>query len=78
MDRYACGSDSGHWSIYCERNNEMAVIALRENSARFGSALERLRAMPIRRAFESSDMYGFYSLPEAWRQELLRAFAPKE
>jgi hypothetical protein len=78
MDVYAFASDAGQWCIYCERCNEMAVIAIRENSPKFGSALERLRAMPIRRAIESSDMYGFYSLPDEWRQELFRAFPPKE
>ena len=80
MERYAYASDAGHWCIYCERNNEIAVIAIRENGARFASALEQLGALPIGRAIESSVSWGLSlgHLPEAWREELLRAYAPKE
>jgi hypothetical protein len=31
MDRYVCASDTGNWSIYCERQNNIAVFAFRED-----------------------------------------------
>jgi len=29
-DRYVCASDVGGWAIYCERSNDVAIIAFRE------------------------------------------------
>ncbi len=29
MDRYVCASDKGNWCIYCEKENDIAVLAVR-------------------------------------------------
>jgi hypothetical protein len=46
MNRYGCTSDVGKWCIYCERANEIAVIALQSASdlATFERALAILNA----------------------------------
>lgn len=46
MDRFACISDKGGWCIYCERQNELAVIGFRQGVSceRFKSVLESVHA----------------------------------
>jgi hypothetical protein len=74
MDRYGCSSDGGSWSIYCEKDNDVAVIALRADGAaeQFASPLRRLHAEAIdilvRR--ESSAPFPFSNLTPKWRDRL--------
>jgi hypothetical protein len=60
MDHYGCASDIGSWCIYCERSNEIAVIAIRneEGLVQLRPALELLQALPIRLAIERPSSYG--------------------
>lgn len=46
MDRFACISDKGMWCIYCERQNELAVIGFRQSISceRYKSMLESVHA----------------------------------
>jgi hypothetical protein len=79
MDRYGCTSDVGRWCIYFERNNEIAVIAVRGIDAlgQFAPALETLQALPIKQAIEKPSSYGLSprGVPEEWRNELLQEYA---
>lgn len=60
MDHYGCASDIGSWCIYCERSNEIAVIAIRneDDLVQLRPALELLQALPIRQAIERPSSYG--------------------
>jgi hypothetical protein len=48
-DRYGCASDGGCWSIYCEKDNDVAVVALRGQggAGRFAPPLRLLHAEAI-------------------------------
>ncbi len=80
MERLACISDVGEWCMYCEPNNDIAVIAFRQSGAapRYSSVMTRFRAQSIELAIREPQSYGFSRLaasPE-WRQVLLRAYGP--
>ncbi len=79
-ERYAYASDVGDWCIYCERANEIAVIAVRWRgvSDRFAVPLRHLNALPIQEAIEKPSSYGLSprGLLEEWRKKMLLAFAP--
>jgi len=79
MERLACASDTGEWCIYCEPNNEIAVIAFRhrEASSRYSQALKRFRAVRIEEAAKESHSYGFSdsALSTQWREEFMREYA---
>jgi hypothetical protein len=79
LDRFVCVSDLGVWSIYCERQNEIAVIAVKRDLAR--GARERLvsavKALPIKTAIEQSHIYGLSAkaLSADWRRALLANYS---
>jgi hypothetical protein len=78
MDRYGYASDAGHWSIYCERANEIAAIAVRWDGppGRFAEPLRQFDALPIGEAIQRPSSYGLSpdGLPEAWRAKMLQTF----
>ena len=49
MDRYGCTSNRGGWSIYCEKGNDVAAIALRQSDdkGKYLEYLKQLHAEPI-------------------------------
>lgn len=75
VDRYACASDAGAWSLYCEKSNDVAVIALRDDAdyQRFRGPLDQLWARPIEELVDggSSPLFPFDHLVPEWRKELL-------
>ena len=79
MDRYGCTSDIAKWCIYCEKGNEIAVLAGREHGSlkKFESVISQLRAVPIEQAVEGPLSYGFSprALSSEWRDELLKRYA---
>jgi hypothetical protein len=78
MERLACASDSGEWCMYCEPNNEIAVIGFRHTgaSARYSSAMSRFHATPIDKAIREPLSYGFSQVAAApgWRDAFLREY----
>jgi len=78
MERLACASDSGEWCMYCEPNNEIAVIGLRHSGAftRYSSAMSRFHAARIDQAIKEPLSYGFSQVAAApeWRNALLREY----
>lgn len=79
MDRYGCMSDVGKWCIYCERNNEIAVIAIRQGGVSVSALEKHLHALPIERAIEKPASYGLSAggLPLDWLNRLLKEYATK-
>jgi len=82
MDRYGCASDSGSWSIYCEKNNDVAVVALRSGSAaeKFASPLRNLHAEPINKLIHqgTAGPFPFSSLTPKWRKELSKQYGSEK
>jgi len=78
MERYVCTSEVGEWCIYCERNNDIAVVGLREKSGlqKFKEPLNALYAKPLEDliAGGSSSLFPFNRLPPLWRDGLLKCY----
>lgn len=78
MERLACASDGGEWCMYCEPNNEIAVVGFRHKdlSARYAAATRRFRAEPIDVAIKRPLSYGFSQAARSpeWRDQLLREY----
>lgn len=82
MERLACASDVGEWCMYCEPNNEIAVIGFRQAdaSARYSSAMARVHATRFEDATREPPLsYGFSerALSREWRNEFLREYAAR-
>jgi len=74
MERFGCASATGSWCIYCEKNNEIAVIAMNNlDRAKFGFAMKEFHAFKI--ADKRIDLYfPFYRLTPAWRKSLMKNY----
>lgn len=74
MDRFACASDGGAWAMYCEKQNDVAVIALRTQSdtGRFDGCLKRFCAEPIATLLNDglAAPFPFSHLIEPWQRSL--------
>jgi len=82
MERYGITSDVGNWCIYCEKDNEIAVIAIREGakSRAFESVIQSFNALPIERAIAMPPSYGLLprSLRDDWRKRFLAVYGKKD
>lgn len=78
MDRYGSASDRGGWSIYCEKGNDVAAIALRQPSDRekYIEQLKQLHAEPIVTLLRagSAAPVPFAQLTELWRRGLTQHY----
>jgi hypothetical protein len=77
MDRYACASDVGEWCIYCEKENDIAVIGLSsEGAAKFAPDLRRLYAEPIEVIVRKSpsELLACFRLTKEWQTRLLSSY----
>ena len=74
VDRYGCSSDRGGWSIYCEKQNDIAVIALREpdDKNKYATFLKQTYALPITELLEPGAAVAiwFKQMRESWRRGL--------
>lgn len=74
VGRYGCISDSGRWCVYCEKRNEVAVIAFKDVG--IWSVLSPIvcsfSAVPIDQAIAGSISYGFSSraMSMEWKNTL--------
>jgi hypothetical protein len=80
MDRYTCASDKGAWSIYCEKENDVAVFAFRNG---FPQSIvlqvgKLLKATPIRNSSSAGDTtrFDFGKLLPEWRSTLVAEHSP--
>lgn len=82
MDRYVCASEKGNWSIYCEKENDVAVLAVGAVISRFTcSQLARLlNAKSIRssRLSDSSQSFDFQRLVPQWKSALVAEYHPTD
>lgn len=82
MERLACASDVGEWCMYCEPNNEIAVIGFRQPDAspRYALAMARLHARRFEDATREPPLsYGFSerALSREWRDEFAREYGTR-
>jgi hypothetical protein len=74
MERYGCTSDKGEWCVYCERNNDVALISFRGSDAvrKYRSSMEMLRAESIETLIRvpALQRVPFNSLAPEWRSGL--------
>lgn len=78
MDRYGIASDRGGWSIYCEKENDVAIIALSypSDKEKYSKYLKQLHAEPIMTLLNASSSASvpFGQLVEPWRHSLVKHF----
>ncbi|MEK7689648.1 MAG: hypothetical protein AAB425_01365 [Bdellovibrionota bacterium] len=69
LERFGCASNGGQWVIYCEQQDELAVIAFRNHAFmnKFNSVMVELGALPIQEVLQKP---GWSSNP-AWHKELV-------
>ncbi|MGB8366287.1 MAG: hypothetical protein WCE20_17460 [Rhizomicrobium sp.] len=79
VDRYICASDVGDWCIYCEKENDVAIIALRTTDSlnRFQSALDRLHAEGLEKICGAEGVFPFTKLTAEWRNGLASHYKHK-
>lgn len=80
MDRYVCASDTGNWSIYCEKQNNLAVFAFRTGFPKSISsqveALLRAKSIKFSSPTGDSSLFDFIDLLPDWRFTLVTEHAP--
>jgi hypothetical protein len=78
MDRYVCASDVGEWCAYCEKENDTAVITLRNeaDSIKFAQVLKALHATSIAHVGLVPEEGGFRfdKLTESWCSRLVEQY----
>jgi hypothetical protein len=79
MGSFACSSNLSTWCIYCERESEIAVMAIRERCALLAYEqvlTQRLHALSIDQAIRSQLSFGFSpaALSSSWSQSLLSEY----
>ena len=79
IERFACVSDRGLWSIYCERQNELAVFGLLRGvpGEAYTSFLDSVHARRVTDVAAGSADFGFseHEISRDWRERLLRAYS---
>ena len=77
MDSYGVSSELGEWSIYCEKVNDVAAMALRGPgaTAKYAKWLKQLHAEPITSLLKDDDApVPFSMLVDEWSQGLTRHY----
>ncbi|HEX7079783.1 MAG TPA: hypothetical protein VF329_02070 [Gammaproteobacteria bacterium] len=76
-----CSSEVCEWCIYCERSNDMAVLAIRRgvSTERYIPVIAQFKAVRLAEALKQPLAYGFspQALSEAWRRKLLVEYASR-
>jgi hypothetical protein len=82
VDRYVFASDVGEWCIYCEKENDVGVIAFsgRDGTNKFSSAIGTLQATSINSAREMprEGAFRFDKLMPAWRSTLVEQYSQRQ
>ncbi len=81
IDRFSCTSDAFQWCIYCERSNEIAVIAIRKYSSleSYLPLMAKYKAARLDEAIRKPISYGFsaQALSTQWRSEFLKEYVAR-
>lgn len=78
MERYGCTSGGDSWFVYCEKNNDIGIVALNEDLRRLevSRALSLLRAGPLTTVIKGPDAasFPFAALTPQWAEALAANF----
>jgi hypothetical protein len=79
MDRYVGASDKGNWSIYCEKENDVAIFACRatlpkSTSSEVGSLLKAQSIMSLPN-FGRNELFNFDKMVPIWKSTLIAEYA---
>ena len=78
MDRYICASEIGSWAIYCEKENDIAVLAFRKGvtESACSRVAQLLNAKSIRLALlpQNNQMFDFDKLVPDWKSALVASY----
>ena len=81
LGRYVCASDRGDWVIYCEKEEDIAVLAVQDTLITSRRLLARmvLKADSIASIFESKVnlLYDYTQLVLAWKLRLANSYGRK-
>ncbi len=79
VDRFACTSDLGEWCIYCERRNELAVVATKVGITDVvqRKLVDGCKALRVDKAIAQTHIYALSAraLSPEWRTALLKNYA---
>ena len=75
---YGCASDVGEWCIYCERQSEVAVIAIKgaEMMKMCHTPLRMLGAKPAESLWKPEPALPVSKAGEVWRDDLAKQYIP--
>jgi hypothetical protein len=74
MDRYVCASDKGNWCMYCEKENDIAVLAVQDTFS--ASTVLQLRNLLKAESIKAIDapkterLFDFDKLVPSWKAVL--------
>ena len=74
---FICTPSSGAWAIYCEKDNEIAVIAISSPSVSTSEVVSLLGGMEVNKALSLPINYAYSAsaLPPRWIDELKKSYA---
>ena len=82
MDRYVCASDTGSWSMYCEKQNNLAVFAFRAGLPKSicsqVEVLLRAKSLKFSSPTGDSSLFDFIDLLPDWRFALVTEHTPSK
>lgn len=72
MERFGCTSNVGDWCIYCEKDNDIAIICMNgDDSAKdYKFALEKLNLIQMRKYAFDKPIFPFNKLTNDWIKSL--------
>jgi hypothetical protein len=78
MDRFGITSDIGSWLIYCEKANEIAIIAFRSEVklSQFNQIVTQIGALPVKAAISKPVCFVFASgaMSKEWSDRLIETY----
>jgi hypothetical protein len=79
MDRFGITSEIGGWLIYCEKDNEIAIVAFEGNvkPGQVDQMAAQLDALSVEAAISKpvSIIFASKSLPKAWSDTLIKTYS---
>lgn len=73
MDSYGLSSESGEWCIYCEKANDVAIMAFKDVHG-YQPIIQQIDARTIDKLVDTSNRFPFDELTEEWKRGLLNNY----
>ncbi len=80
-DRFVCSSNSGDWVVYCEKDEDLAIIAVRNQAvvSKFKAIFDEVRATSLNIYIERPDNGPFPKTPlkKQWKSEMIKNYSAR-